>query len=63
MLGITEKDVQRCRKILKTKLLKNLDTTGMIVNEIEICSPDEEKEDPEGSCCIKWDIDFVPEDQ
>lgn len=63
MLGIRETDVRRCRKVLKSKLLKNLDSSGMIVNEIEIWSQDEDSEDVEGSCYIKWDIEFLPEIQ
>ena len=64
MLGIRDKDVKRCREALMKKLLKNLDSSGMVVNEIEILGPDEEGKVVEaGSCCIKWDIEFLPEIQ
>jgi hypothetical protein len=45
MLGITEKDVGRCQKIIKYMMVSQ----DMLVNSIEIRSPDIQGEDPEGS--------------
>jgi len=58
MLGIGEKDVMRCRRELKSILVKILEE-GVIVRGIEIWSQDEEGEgDVPGSCYVKWDLDL-----
>lgn len=63
MLGIGEKDVRRCHKTLRNKIMKYMDDPrALLVHSIEIWSPDTKSEDPEGSCYIKWDITFLPEE-
>ena len=61
MLGIREKDVRRCRGVLKSKFLKMIgESAGITVNEFEIWSPAkyDEEDHPEGTCYVKWDIQF-----
>jgi hypothetical protein len=64
MLGIREKDVRRCRGVLKSKFLKMIgESSGIIVNEFEIWSPakyNEGEDHPEGSCYVEWDVQFSP---